>query len=193
MAKWRAVLVRHFWFCEKTCENRDIMKCTFLGFIVIFVFVPSFVAQPSRVPVYSQYPSVISRSKPKRPSLSSHKNARLFRTNLRNAAKKGVNFAGNYALTYWGCGASCGVGAIINLRTGNVYFPKQLDGIWALGWPENDAPFGYRKNSRLLILNGYLPGDYNGSRVTYGFHYFVWNGTSLRRVKFVPRDWRVSE
>lgn len=86
-------------------------------------------AQSNSVPRFDQYQIAVSKSNPKPPDLRSHKDARLFRTNLRNAAKDGVNFAGNYALTYWGCGSSCGVGAIVDLKTGKVFFPKQLDGV----------------------------------------------------------------
>jgi AraC-like DNA-binding protein len=47
---------------------------------------------------------------------------RSFRTRLTEAHKEGdVNFAGNYIVTTWGCGASCVSGAMIDKRTGNVY------------------------------------------------------------------------
>jgi hypothetical protein len=151
-------------------------------------------SQPSRVPAFSDYQVPVSKSRPKAPDLKSHKKARLFRTSLRNATKDGVNFAGHFALTYWGCGSSCGVGAIVNLKTGAVFFPDQLNGVWAQDWPGSDSiPFGFRKNSRLLVLHGYLPNDYHGNRLTYGYHYFEWNGTRLKRVKFVPEDWEESE
>ena len=161
--------------------------------LVLFLVFAGF-ASGQRAPKFDQYKVPVSAVQSKRPNLNSHKDARLFRTNLRNAAKAGVNFAGHYAITYWGCGASCGVGAIIDLQTGQVFFPDQLDAVWAQEWPDSkDIPFSFRKDSRLLVLYGYLPNDYNGDRVTYGYHYFVWTGSRLKRVKFVPRDWRAGE
>lgn len=160
----------------------------FAAFCSIFLFSLDSDAQKKGVPTYEQHRVSVSKIRLKQPRLSSHKDAPMFRTNLRNAARKGVNFAGHYALTYWGCGASCGVGAIVDLKTGTVYFPDQLDGVWASGYEENTAPFGYRKDSKLLVLNGYLPDDYNGKRVTYGLHYFVWTGSRLKQIKFIPKS-----
>lgn len=169
---------------------KHLVLALFVGAMSAF----SIFAQVERVPIFAQFRVPISTQKPKTPNLKSHKDARMFRTNLRNAAKAGVNFAGHYALTYWGCGASCGVGAIVDLKTGKVFFPDQLNGVWAQEWPGRKMiPFGFRKDSRMLVLHGYLPNDYNGDRVTYGYHYFVWNGSKLRRVKFVPKDWRTGE
>lgn len=45
-----------------------------------------------------------------------------FRTRLKAAHQDGkINFAGNYIVTTWGCGASCLSGAMIDKRTGKVY------------------------------------------------------------------------
>jgi hypothetical protein len=150
-------------------------------------------AQSKKVPRFADYQVGVSRLKSRQPNLNSHKDARLFRTNLRNAARNGTNFAGRYALTYWGCGSSCGVGAVVDLRNGRVYFPKQLDGVWAGHGGGGSVPFDYRTDSRLLILKGFLPGDYHNLRTTYGVHYFVWEGRRLRRVRFVPKDWTTGE
>lgn len=166
------------------------MNRTVLSLAIILMFSLGSLAQSGKIPTFRQYSVKAKRMKAKAPILKSHKDARLFRTNLRNAAKKGINFAGHFVLTYWGCGASCGVGAIIDARTGRVFFPKELDGVWANQWPDSYIPFGFRKNSRLLILNGYEPNDYAGDRKTHGLHYYVWTGSNLRQVRFIPKDWR---
>jgi hypothetical protein len=163
-------------------------------FCLSVLVAPQILAQSKKTPTFAQYGVSVRTARAKPPNLKSHKDARLFRTNLRNAAKNGINFAGHYALTYWGCGSSCGVGAIVDLHDGTVFFPKQLNGVWAQEWPDSKMiPFGFCKNSRLLILYGYLPDDYNGDRVKYGYHYFVWNGSRLKHVKFVAKDWRAGE
>lgn len=146
----------------------------------------------SKSPSFHDFKVPIYSGKAKAPRLES-KQSRLFRTSLEKAASGGVNFGGRYAITYWGCGASCGVGAIIDVVTGKVVFPRQLDGVWAKELPNNldkKIPFGFRKDSRLLIFYGYLPGDYGGERRSYGLHYFLWNGSKLNRIRFEPKNWR---
>src|SRR6476469_2157558 len=134
-------------------------------------------AQAPTLPSFDRYPVHVWKGKPKPPNLRSHKDARLFRTALRNAARDGINFAGHFVLTTWGCGSSCTVGAIIDGKTGAVFFPKQLDGFWWEFWHGDPAqPFGFQKNSRLLIFLGFEPGDYNGDRRRYGYHVYEWTG-----------------
>lgn len=94
----------------------------------------------------------------------STRNARMFRTNLRNAAKEGVNFAGHYVLTGWGCGTNCSEWAIIDARNGKVFFPRELEGV---GGGLCDLPDGKTKyaaiGSRLLLKN-HLHTDSNKER-----------------------------
>jgi hypothetical protein len=142
--------------------------------------------QDKKLPAFSRYPAVVWTGKAKLPNLRSHKDARLFRTALRNAAKEGVNFAGRYVLTTWGCGSSCTVGAIIDGRTGEVFFPKQLNGFWWQFWNGDETkPFGFQKNSRLLMFLGFEPGDYNGDRRRYGYHVYLWTGRNLKKIKYI--------
>ena len=75
-------------------------------------------------------------------NLRSHKNARMFRTQLRRAARNRPNFAGRIIIASWGCGTSCQVIALINARTGKVSFG-----------PTASVGFEHRLSSRLLIVN----------------------------------------
>lgn len=50
----------------------------------------------------------------------SDEHARFFRTRLRDALTEQPNFAGEYVITMWGCGASCRMYSIINKRTGQL-------------------------------------------------------------------------
>lgn len=185
--------VRHFFVFISKNERMAAMRRTKFLLIAILIISLGALGQTHKIPEFEQYSVKVDRSKGKAPNLHSHKDARLFRTNLRNAAKSGVNFAGHYALTYWVCGSSCGIGAIVDLRSGNVFFPTQLNGVWAEEWPGSRIPFGFRANGRLFILHGYLPNDYNGDRVTYGYHYYLWNGSKLKPIEFVRKDWRLGE
>src|SRR5260370_14313188 len=47
----------------------------------------------------------------------------LYRTRLTNAGKEPPNFAGHYRYVQWGCGSECISGAVIDLRTGEVFSP----------------------------------------------------------------------
>jgi hypothetical protein len=80
--------------------------------------------------------------KPARIDLSSHPQARIFRTMLRDVARKGANYAGHYAVGYWGCGTECVRIGIVNLRTGRVYVSLEHT---AIG-------IAHRPTSRMLIV-----------------------------------------
>ncbi|MEP6847391.1 MAG: hypothetical protein ABI999_00950 [Acidobacteriota bacterium] len=119
----------------------------------------------------------------------STKDARMFRTNLRNAAEDGVNFAGHFVLTSWGCGTNCNDAAIIDARNGKVFFPKELAG-FGVGfemWLGDDEPLDFKPGSNLLILKGYSPNELNKEHPSGGYFYYIWNGTALRQIKFVKK------
>ena len=83
-----------------------------------------------KLPNYGQYPAKVENKTAQKINLKSHPEAKMYRTNLKNAlANSDVNFAGKYILTYWGCGTGCRQGAIIDAKTGNVFFPIQLQGV----------------------------------------------------------------
>ncbi len=144
------------------------------------------VSAQTRTPTFRQYSARVERIRNIQVDLKSHKNARMFRTNLRNAAKEGVNFAGHYVFTGWGCGTNCSENAIIDARTGRVYFPKEMQGV-GFGFcelPERDGPFEYKNDSRLLLLYGFKGGDLERANARCGIYYFEWTGTALRQLKF---------
>lgn len=143
----------------------------------------------SPTPAFAQYAVRVERIRNVRVDLKSHKNANMFRTNLRNAAKEGVNFAGHFILTGWGCGTNCADYAIIDARNGRVFFPEQLAGA-GFGFcdlPENTEPVVYKANSRLLVLSGFKGGDLERDNAPCGVYYLEWTGTNFRQIKFVQK------
>jgi hypothetical protein len=95
-------------------------------------------------PRFEDFPvSVGFRVKPAKVDLSSHPKARNFRAKLQEGAKEGPNFAGHYTVVSWHCGTECQAVAVIDARTGRVYF----------------APFStsesseFRIDSKLFIAN----------------------------------------
>lgn len=97
----------------------------------------------------------ILHHKPVAADLRSDRQARLFRTQLRQGvARKGVNFAGQFTLLTWGCGSDCRMVAVVDAKTGDVYI----------------APFtvstgiSFHLESKLVIanaseINRYLSGE----------------------------------
>lgn len=68
---------------------------------------------------------------------------RVYRTRISEDYKQnGVNFAGHYSFTYWGCGSPCAGCAIVDVKTGKVY----------LG-PDSELGYSFVKESKLLIVN----------------------------------------
>jgi hypothetical protein len=97
---------------------------------------------------------------------------------LREGARKGPNFAGHFTITYWGCGhTDCATLAIINARTGRVYFaPFDIE-----------SDIHYRRSSRLLLVDPRITyateEQVPGPRIQY---WYVWNGCILALVDSVP-------
>lgn len=153
-----------------------------------------------QVPTFARYNSKVEKRSNVTVNLKSHKDARMFRTNLRNAAKEGVNFAGHFILTGWGCGTNCSQWAIIDARNGRVFFPKEFAGVaWGFcDLPEGklpadapglddeaSGPLYFKADSRLVALTGYTGGDLDNAKAKCGNYFFEWTGTALKRVGFV--------
>ncbi len=81
------------------------------------------------------------------------KNERMFRTRLREAAKEKPNFAGRYIVTAWGCGTQCLMGAVIDAKTGKVYWWNFTVCCWENA-DDDFSPIEFRPNSRLIVFSG---------------------------------------
>lgn len=75
----------------------------------------------------------------------SDEGARMFRTRLRDALKEKPDFAGEYVITMWGCGASCRMYLFVNKRTGKLL----SDGLG--GEERQEDIVASKANSRLLV------------------------------------------
>lgn len=147
------------------------------------------VAAVASAPRFQDYPAPAgARFRPSAPRLTSI-DAKRYRTMLRSAAAKGVNFAGHYTVAEWGCGASCADFAIIDQRSGKVFFERGLRAIF--GGAVGDEPDGepsswalrYRRDSRLLIVVG-AP---NEDPKREGVAFYDWSGRHLKLVRFAPK------
>lgn len=134
------------------------------------------VVEEKSAPRFENYRVIgIFRGKPA-PVKSSSLRARMFRTRLRENAKDGVDFAGHYILATWGCGSGCSSIAIIDARTGRVYFTPSLLLVGTALYQEL-APLEFRKDSRLLKV----VGSRNDEEV--GTFYYVWRNNRLKLVR----------
>ncbi len=111
-------------------------------------------------PKFSDFPAKMSFKGRPAPVKIEGKEARMFRTVLRDGAKNGPDFAGHYTVVVWGCGADSFSLAVIDARNGKVYFPPFRCITLAGGYDalsiegkavDNPA---YRKSSKLLIFAG---------------------------------------
>lgn len=146
------------------------------------------ILQKENPPRFDDFPVVEEfHGKPARVDLSSHPNARTFRTRLRDGAEKGPNFAGHYALVFFGCGNECQQTLIVDLRTGKVY---------GLAEPPSNRPLqssrglDFTLTSRLLIADPPCPKDYNPC-VSFGqsgepIRYYIMEDGGLRLIHKTP-------
>lgn len=164
------------------------IKCLFLSVLLLGAISSLGLAQ-SKTPTFRQFAVKVKKVKNISVNLKSHKNANTFRTNLRNAAKEGVNFAGHFVFATWGCGTNCSESAIIDANTGRVFFPAELEGA-GFGFcdlPEDTEPIVYKPDSRLIILSGFKGGDLESKSGRCGIYYLEWTGTNFKQVKFVGK------
>lgn len=165
------------------------MKIKWLFLTALFLAASLTGLAQSTTPTFTQYAAKVEKINNVKVNLKSHKYANTYRTNLRNAAKEGVNFAGHYILTTWGCGTNCAQSAIIDARNGHVFFPEELGGS-IFGFcelPDNTEPIVYKANSRLLVLSGFKNGDLDKKDGRCGIYYLEWTGTKFKQVKFVEK------
>ncbi len=147
-------------------------------------------AQVNKIPSFTNYPAAVERPKIKSVNFKMNPGAGDYRTRISDAMKRGVNFAGHYVLTGWGCGTGCINAAVIDTRTGSVHWPYELSGIST--WYGNDEyynePVAFKKNSRLLIITG-RPGDNDEKRppTPAGSYYYQWKNNRFWLIKFFEK------
>lgn len=120
--------------------------------------------------------------KPAQPILAT-KTQRMFRSAIREAAAKGPNFAGHYAIAEWGCGSGCMSVAVVDALTGKVFAAPFR--ILSMPLAENEGGHEYQGavyqlDSRLFIADG-CPEE-----ASCGTYYYEWSGNKFKRLRFDP-------
>ncbi|MCA1565521.1 MAG: hypothetical protein LC803_07770 [Acidobacteria bacterium] len=137
-------------------------------------------AKTSEPPRFGDYPVKEIYGGRVAPVVLDSKRARMFRSRLREDSRQGVNFAGHYAVVFWGCGTGCAQVAVVDARTGKVYWPP-VDYVDIPGPPDEDPARhpNFRPDSKLLVLtrNRY---DGRGGRTTY---YYLFDKNRFRLLR----------
>jgi hypothetical protein len=149
--------------------------------VMVVVFLP--VGSPlaaDRAPSFADFAVTnVFKRKPAEVDLSSDPKARRFRTQLRLQTAEGANFAGHYRLAKWGCGTACAEFAIVDCKTGKVYFSKELPyATWSGEWSDAEPGLHFQIDSRLLVLKGApLEG------LKQGTFYYLWESNKLKLIR----------
>jgi hypothetical protein len=160
---------------RQTQQGADIMKLSSRTFfhslkaaaaaaIVLGVPTAGFAQDPSA----DQYKvEQVYSGKTKLPQFKGRDKAyREFRTVIRDGMKDGVNFAGEYSVVQYGCGAGCSIAVVADNRTGQVFdFPRG-------GESNTYMTLQYAKDSRLIIAQW---ASYDDSACHIDF--FEWKGS----------------
>ena len=133
----------------------------------------------AQAPTFDAYPVIRENIDNPRLDLNSNPIGRRYRTVLRLAVPEGPNFAGHYRLVHWGCGTSCAMFAVVNLRTGRVITLKGFSAVGGVYFyadeflPDTESDgwgFRHKSNSKLLVVVGALLSDDDSKE---GAFYFV--------------------
>ena len=146
-------------------------------------------ADVSNAPRFEDYAVPAEKlSRPARPVLAT-RDAREFRTMLRQATAKGPNFAGHFTVAAWGCGAACTDFGIVDTKSGRVFFVPDLRGIstFSVVEPDGGEPeytgLRFRTDSRLLAVLGAPKED----EARDGVAFYEWTGETLMLLRFISR------
>lgn len=167
------------------------IKLLFATLCVCFLTSPA-LAQDGATPDFKDYAAPVYRGRAAALKLTTPQ-ARGYRTRLREGARRAVNFAGQYKLHTWSCGTGCLQTAFIDAKTGEVFFPTELNGFIACYYQpeavENlEEALQFRKGSRLIVMSGYPMSERDKAEPKKGLYYYEWTGRELKLVRFVEKS-----
>ncbi len=167
------------------------IKLLFAALCVCFLTFPA-LAQDGAVPAFKDYAVPVFKGRAAALKLTTPQ-ARGYRTRLREGARRALNFAGHYKLHTWSCGTGCLQTAFIDAKTGEVFFPAELNGfIVCFYQPEavNDLEdaLQFQKGSRLIVMSGYPLSERGKDEPKKGLYYYEWTGRELKLLKFEAKS-----
>ncbi len=160
-----------------------------LNFGLLFVCSNQTGFAQKRIPRFKDYPvATIYKGKPS-PLKLTREEKRLYGEKLQYTIENygEVDFAGRYIVANWGCGMWCNWSAIINAKTGKVYW---WNGILSFCFPHLDKDFvcnenfsnvEYRIESKLIVFFGR-----RNDADDRGFHYYKFENGRFIHLKSIP-------
>ena len=134
--------------------SRGSFPATLLLLATVCLFPSLTVFAQSDLPQFKDYPVGEIYKGPTAPLVLT-RNDLTFKTRLQWAAKNlKPNFAGHYILTSWGCGAQCVMGAVIDAKTGKVYWWDFTICCWGADVDDKFNPIEFRPDSKLIVFSG---------------------------------------
>jgi hypothetical protein len=145
-----------------------------LPLVLSLAFVASSLAA-TKTPRYKAFPAEVFTGRPAAAKPVS-KEARQFRTVIREGAQIGTNFAGHYTIVSWGCGTSCIQFSIVDAKTGAVFMPD-----FYIAFSSNleqeklrdEEPLQFRPDSKLLVVVG------SRNEKGEGVYFYKWDANKL--------------
>lgn len=130
-------------------------------------------------PRFEDYPVKEIYKGPPAPVRIEGRRARQFRSRLREDSRSGPNFAGHYTVVVWGCGTGCAQMAVVDARTGRVYFPP----VEYIDIPDMEDERArartFRLDSKLLVLTN----DFYDGAGRYTAHYYLFDNNRFRLLR----------
>lgn len=149
--------------------------------VLVVALAASGAAWAQGAPAFADYPSAALFSGRNATPILATRDARLYRTMIRNAAREKPNFDGHFIVASWGCGTDCEMGAVIDAVSGKIISLPVV-----AGSPEEASAqsghFDFRLDSRLLVMNGMI-----GEEPPMGSHYFEFDGAQLTPIKTIVK------
>ncbi|AOJ31630.1 hypothetical protein [Burkholderia metallica] len=138
-------------------------------------------------PSFNRYPAPAARA-PRKPAAAprlTSKEARLYRTVIRDEFTQPANFAGHYRVAIWGCGTDCRNFAIVDKYTGATYTMPGVNVIAGV-MGNDDERVDFRAGSALLIVSGCFNDDCDDNNAKAARFFYEWTGTRLRAIGACP-------
>jgi hypothetical protein len=168
------------------------IKLLFAVLCLCFLTSPA-LAQDGAAPNFKDYAEPVFKGRVAALKLTTPQ-ARGYRTRLREGARRAVNFAGHYKLHTWSCGTGCLQTAFIDAKTGEVFFPAELNGFILCFFDSElvahdlEDSLQFQKGSRLIVMSGYPYSERDKAEPKKGLYYYEWTGRELKLLKFEAKS-----
>jgi hypothetical protein len=158
------------------------------AFLLLVLSVCALVQGREKKPVWAfKFPDYavteVFKGHPAQPILAG-KTQKMFRTAIREAARRGPNFAGHFTVAEWGCGSGCMSIAVVDAASGRVFDAPFTFLSMPVPEGENGREYQgrvYQLKSRLLIADG-CPEEKK-----CGTYYYEWTANRFKLLRYDPQ------